>query len=319
MIDAMSVVIGLTITAISTIIGYRARTVSHAILPIRDPIFVSILVLETIVLLLDVMGIMPIGGFVFERDVMIITDNGSLLLLCICALDVGYLLGYAMCRPSDMIQLDLPRGDQYQHSDVVPLVYYYGRNGALYTMPQTIGGIVMSFLGARHPLDMPVHEISRMRSYTVDNGGIRRPMEVAGAVTVSLHEIEDFEIGLCRIGSRKIRDENRNVIAESPMFLFHPTVTAHRIRFAQSATDDYQSYLIKTDLYKDAITETIGSKEDLARLQIQLQAMQYDAAADIVSGIISMTKDAPGAHDEIIRIIDRVRRQTEEVDDHADT
>ena len=43
MIDALSVCLGLIVMAASVLIGFRARTISHAMRPIRDPIFVMII------------------------------------------------------------------------------------------------------------------------------------------------------------------------------------------------------------------------------------------------------------------------------------
>lgn len=309
--DVISIVIGITVMAAAVALGYWSRAATHAMIPFRDPVFILILLFELIVLSIS-------SGFETDGETITITDTGSILLLIVFAADAGFLMGHVMRRPGDVMQLDIPIGDGYQHSEVIPMVYYW-RNGNLYSMPQSIGSIVGSLLGARHPLDMPVHEISRTRSYRVSNGGIRRPVDIIGAVTVSHYDMDNITIGLVRIGSRKIRDGNGNVLAESPVYLLHPKVTSTMVRFAQSATDDYQQYLVKTDLYRDSIHEAIESREELARLQIQLQSVQFDAAADIVSGIISMTRDAPGSHEEIMHAIDEIwresRRRRDEDDD----
>ena len=295
--DVSSMCIGILVMAVAVIIGYRARGVTHAIFPFRDPVFLFLLMLEALVLILDCTGILPIGGFSMDDDVLTVSDNGSLLMLLMLAADAGYLMGYIMCRPGDTLYLDMP-DDSLTITDVGPLVYYR-HDGNLYVMPQTVGGIVASFLGARHPLDMPFYDISRQRLCTYTNG-IRRPVTL-NVVPVSLHETETITIGVFRFGSRKIRDENRNVIAEEPKYLWHPEVTSHRIRFSQTVTDDHLAFWVKEEIYKTSIEEAIEAEERAARLEIQMQSARYDAGADLVSGLVSLSTDANGSQEEILR------------------
>ena len=303
--DVSSMCIGILVMAVAVIIGYRARGVTPAIVPFRDPVFLFLLMLEALVLILDCTGILPIGGFSMDDDVLTVSDNGSLLMLLMLAADAGYLMGYIMCRPGDTLYLDMP-DDSLTITDVGPLVYYR-HDGNLYVMPQTVGGIVASFLGARHPLDMPFYDISRQRLCTYTNG-IRRPVTL-NVVPVSLHETETITIGVFRFGSRKIRDENRNVIAEEPKYLWHPEVTSHRIRFSQTVTDDHLAFWVKEEIYKTSIEEAIEAEERAARLEIQMQSARYDAGADLVSGLVSLSTDANGSQEEILRRIAEERRR----------
>ena len=303
--DVSSVCIGIIVMAVAVIIGYRARGVTHAIFPFRDPVFLFFLMLEALVLILDCAGVLPIGGFSMEGDVLTVSDNGALLMLIMLAADTGYLMGYVMCRPGDTLYLDMP-DDSLTITDVGPLVYYR-HDGNLFVMPQTVGGIVASFLGARHPLDMPFYDISRQRMCTYTNG-IRRPVTM-NVVPVSLHEAETISIGVFRFGSRKIRDENRNVIAEEPKYLWHPEVTSHRIRFSQTVTDDHLAFWVKEEIYKTSIEEAIEAEERAARLEIQMQSARYDAGADLVSGLVSLSTDANGSQEEILRRIAEERRR----------
>lgn len=305
MIDALSVCIGLAVMAGSVLIGYRARTVSHAIFPLRDPIFVMMLVAEIAIMILDACGMVPIGGFAVSEDYLVITDTGSLELLCMAATDAGYVIGYIMCTPGDVLYLDMP-DESLTVTDIGPLVYYR-HDGDLYVMPQTFFGIVASFFGARHPADIPVYEIARARTCTVSNG-IRMPITMT-VVPVSLHETEPVQIGVFRIGSRKIKDENKNIIAESPRYLWHPEVISHKIRFAQGITDDHLSFWVKHEIYKTSIEDAIDAEERAARLEIQMQSAKYDAAADLVSGLVSLSTDAPGSHDDILARIEAERRR----------
>ena len=303
--DASSMCIGIVVMAVAVIAGYRTRGITHAIFPLRDPVFLLLLMLEALVLILDCAGVLPVGGFRIDDGVLTASDNSSLLVLVMLAADAGYLMGYVMCRPGDTLYLDMP-DDSLTMADVGPLIYYH-HDGNLYVMPQTVGGIIASFLGARHPLDMPVYDIARQRmcSYT---DGIRRPVTL-NVVPVSLHETETITIGVFRFGSRKIRDDNRNVIAEEPKYLWHPEVTSHRIRFSQTVTDDHLAFWVKDEIYKTSIEEAIEAEERAARLEIQMQSARYDTGADLVSGLVSLSTDASGSQEEILRRIAEERRR----------
>ncbi len=303
--DAASVCIGVAVMALAVIAGYKVRGITHAIFPLRDPVFLSLLMTEILVPILDCTEVLPIGAFVMEEGVLRISDEGSLLMLIMLAADSGYLMGYIMCRPGDTFYLDMP-DDSLTVTDVGPLVYYR-RNGNLYVMPQTLGGIISSFLGARHPLNMPFYDIARQRVCTYTNG-IRRPVTL-NVVPVSLHETEAITIGVFRFGSRKIRDENRNIIAEQPRYLWHPEVTSHRIRFSQTVTDDHLAFWVKDEIYKTSIEEAIAAEERAARLEIQMQSARYDAGADLVSGLVSLSTDASGSQEEILKRIAEERRR----------
>lgn len=303
--DAASVCLGIAAMAAAVLTGYRSRAVTHALFPLRDPVFLAILALELVILIADASGLLPASGFETDGDTLTVTDTGELVLLLMAAADVGFLMGHVMCRPGDTLYLDVP-DESLTMADVGPLVHYR-RNGNLYVMPQTIGGILGSFLGARHSLDMPVWEVSRQRSCTYSNG-IRRPVTLS-VVPVSLHETESVTIGVFRFGSRKIRDEHRNVIAESPRYLWHPEVTFHRIRFSRSVTEDPLAFWVKDELYRTSIEDAIDAEERAARLEIQMQSAKYDAGADLVSGLVSLSTDADGCQEEILRRIAEERRR----------
>lgn len=303
--DALSVCTGIVVMAVAVIVGYRMRAITHAVFPLRDPVFLTMVMMEALVPILDCTGVLPIGGVDMKGDVLTVTDLGAMLALIMIGADAGYLTGYVMCRPGDTLYLDMP-DDSLTVTDVGPFVYYH-HDGDLYVMPQTLGGIIASFLGARHPLDMPFYDISRQRMCTYSNG-IRRPITL-NVVPVSLHETETIIIGVFKFGSRKIRDENRNVVAEEPRYLWHPEVTSHRIRFSQTVTDDHLAFWVKDEIYKTSIEEAIDAEERAARLEIQMQSARYDAGADLVSGLVSLSTDANGSQEEILRRIAEERKR----------
>lgn len=289
--------------AAAVILGYWARAATHAMFPLRDPVFLVMLLAEAV-------AIVMLSGFELEGETLVITDLGAILLLISAAADAGFLMGHIMRRPGDVMYLDMP-DESLTMADVGPLVWYR-HDDNLYVMPQTIGGIVASYLGARHPLDMPVWEISRQRSCTYSNG-IRRPVTL-NVVPVSVHETESMTIGVFRYGSRKFRDENRNIIAESPRYLWHPEVISHRIRFSRSVTEDPLAFWVKDELYRTSIQDAIDAEERAARLEIQMQSARYDAGADLVSGLVSLSTDADNCQNDILERIREERRRRGEKD-----
>lgn len=301
--ELTSLLLGVILMATAVIVGYKARTVTHAILPLRDPILLTVIVLE-------VVALMAFGGFELEGETLTVTDTASQLCTAMVSFDIGYVMGYILCRPGDVLYLDMP-DETLTYTEIAPMVWYV-HNGNTYVMPQTLGGIVASFLGARHPADIPTYEIARRRSCTFSNG-IRMPMTM-NVVPVSLHEAETITIGVFRIGSRKIRDENRNIIAESPRYLWHPEVTSHRVRFSSSVTDDHLAFWVKDGIYRESIEDAIEAEERAARLEIQMQSAKYDAGADLVAGLVSLSTDAPGSHEEILARIEAERKRRGEVD-----
>ena len=57
--DVSSMCIGIIVMAVAVIIGYRARGVTHAIFPLRDPVFLSLLMLKALALAIDCAGMLP--------------------------------------------------------------------------------------------------------------------------------------------------------------------------------------------------------------------------------------------------------------------
>lgn len=294
--DFTSMAIGFGISFLGMVAGYFGRRISHAILPLRDPGLIAMIVVEVLVAVF-------VPGMSADGPVT-----------AMAMLDTGYITGYIISRPGDNMVVDLP-GSTIADSHVEPIVYYT-HGGSLYMMPQTLKDIVLSRLGARHPLDMPVHEISMTRSQSVTNGLLTiRSMQV---VPVSVHETEDIDVGLIPFGRRKIRDANRNVIDEVPRYLVHTTVTSHRIRFPDSVIADPRTFWLQEDVYREAVVNAVDAEEEAARLRIQIQTAKYDAAADLISGILSMTIDAPEAHESILQSIEEERARLKEGGDPDD-
>ena len=308
--DAMAIGLGIIITAVAAVGGYKSRTVSHAMLPFRDPMFLAILALEIVIVILDIADIINGGLAIVGKDITA-TSTGQFMIICMLALDIGYIMGYIMCKPGDTIFVDMP-DDSLSVSKLEPLVFYYHSSG-LCIMPQTVSGIICSHLGARHHADMPIHEIARRRYVSMTNGILK--LGPISAVPVSMHTVEDESVGLFRIGTRKTKDENKNVIAETPRFLFHVTVQNHVIRFSQSATDDPETFWVKKDVYNEATKDAIAAKQRSARLEVLMTTAAFDAGADLVSGMVNLGTDAQNVQQEII---ERIRKERERRGDHSD-
>ncbi len=287
--DILSVMIGLIISLVSVPVGYAVRTKTHCIIPLRDPIFIGCLVLEGI-------AFMPLANIL----------DPNVIATAFIGFDVGLLIGHIMCRPGDVRYMDLPT--EGPCSQNIGPVVYYAHGDRMYIMPQRFIAIVMSFMGIRHPCDMPVHEISRTRSMIATDGLLKlRQMDV---VPASLHYTEKETVPACRFGSYKTKDEFGN-ITRTPRYLFHFEVTKHIIRFSQTVTDDYHTFWTSYDVYKKAIEECVEAEERAARLEILNLSQKFEAAADLISGLVSLSTDAPGAHDDII---DRIRKAKERFD-----
>jgi len=309
----LTLLLGMAIIVIAFWIGRRERKASHSLRASTDPLVFFVYLLEIVALIPIFAGFTPIFSVDFSAreltEMFKVEDIFWILMIIVIGFDVGLSIGFRSITPDDVIVLDIPMGNHYEKTRIVPLVYYQ-LNGNLYTMPQNLKGIFLSMLGARHPLEMPIHEVARYREYEVSGDGILNYSFVPEAATVATYDVEEVPVGLIRIGTRKIRDENKNVIGEKPRYMFRTIVKIHKVTFANSAIEDYQQFIIKSELHKDAIYENVKAHEAMARMQIQIQAMKYEDAADLLEGLIDKTVDAPGAHEQIVKAIEaeRMRR-----------
>lgn len=58
-IGVSSVCIGILVMAVAVIAGYKMRGITHAIFPVRDPVFLSLLMLKALALAIDCAGMLP--------------------------------------------------------------------------------------------------------------------------------------------------------------------------------------------------------------------------------------------------------------------
>jgi len=298
--DTMSLFLGLGVGLVAAIIGYGMRKVSHAILPIRDPFFIFVMIAEFVAVIMGSIAVSDKTSFEFMS--FFVSDLAMFLVI---AFDMGYLIGYIMCRPNDTIYVDLLESET-MGSNTLPLVHYV-KEGVRYMMPQTFGAICKSFLGVRYPLNANLHAVANFRTVAVTNGIIK--LNVSAAPTC-LHNVEELSIGKCKIGSKKTKDENGNVIAKEPRYLFHFYAESHTILFSQETIDDPQSFWRKAHIYIDAVQSAAEAREQVKRLEIQQPIIKYQGAEEMVTGLISLTNDAPNMiNDLLIKMDEEVQRR----------
>ncbi|AGI47384.1 hypothetical protein TALC_00375 [Thermoplasmatales archaeon BRNA1] len=275
-------IVGCAVMAAAIYAGRGARCAVHAIMPFRDPIFITIILGEMI-------------GLCFLHTKMVIPEE----IAAIAAIfDAGYILGYFTARPKDVVFLDLPSED-LSSTEIGPFVYYV-KNGRMYYMPQTLKAVFFSGFGVRHPLDMPIGSVCRSRSVKASSGFISIGTYVPLTVyPVSIHMIEELEIGIGR--RRPLKDD------PTPRYWFHATVQAHTVRFAQELYDDPEAFYTKSGIYRTAIERADEAVERATRLDIQMQSATFDAAAKVVAGLISLQEDAPGTKEDILEAIEKER------------
>ncbi len=282
---------GCFVMAAAIFVGRKIRVLVHAILPSRDPVMVFTVLSEGVmVLLLTAFGI----------------SVPTALVVALAAWDAGYVLGYMTAPQNDVVYLDMP-DESLTSTEIGPFVYYV-KDGALFHMPQTLKAVLFSMLGARHPLDMALGGASRTRTVVASNGILS--LGRMTVLPVAIHAEEPFEVGVVRIGSRKIKDLQGNVVTFEPRHAFTTTVFAQTIRFSREIYDDPLAFYTKTGIYKTAISKADEAVEKATRMEIQMQTSTFDAGAQVVAGLISLQEDAPGTREDILEAVraERARR-----------
>lgn len=291
-VDLTLFVIGAGMMAVAVFVGRGVRGIVHAILPTHDPVFALTLAAEAAAVLAPSMGL-PLPDLVWPA---------------IVAWDTGYILGYTTARTGDVVYLDVPDGG-LTVSDIGPLVIYH-RDGHQYWMPQTLSGVVRSMLGARCPLDAPLGSARNVRRVTAANGIY--PALTMTVVPVSFYAEEEAEATIVAWGRRWIRDaDGHRVETGEPRHRISCSVTIKTLRFAQEVIDDPEVFWTKSAVYLGAVAKAREASERATRLEVQMQSAVFDAGAEIVAGLISLQKDAPGTRDEVLEAVraERARRE----------
>ncbi|MCI2075197.1 MAG: hypothetical protein LKJ94_05815 [Candidatus Methanomethylophilus sp.] len=290
-------VFGCGVMAAAIFFGRAMRGAVHAILPIRDPFWVFSVIGEAL------------SVAVLEIYSIAVPDAVLVGLLCF---NGGYLLGYCTAKASDVVYLDLPNDDLTETS-IGPFVHYT-HGGASYCMPQTFAAVLLSHMGARHPLDMPLGSVVRVRSVKAASGVFS--LGEMKVFPVAVHETEQLEVGIVRLRARRIRDPASGTETFVPRYLFRVSVTSHVIRFAQELTDDPEAFWTKSGVYRAAVVRASEAVERATRLDIQMQSSAFDSGARVVAGLISLQEDAPGTRDDILRAVaeERTRRAAAEAE-----
>jgi len=283
-LGALAMGAGLALAAAA--LGYHMRGRGHAIMPFRDPVLIAILASQIAVVVI---------AAIFPTDPFLIRITGDVPVFLALGFDGGYILGYLMCRPNDTIYVDLPTEDV--GSNIIPLVHYI-HDGQMYMMPQNLKMVLAGLIGVRCPLDARLYDVSQVREIYATNGLIAVRVQAAAAC---LHEHEPIIVDKCRIGTRKIRAGGWRspVTATEPRYLFHFRAERHRIRFSYSTISDPLTFWREKEIYLETIAVAAEAREYATRLEVQLPAASYDAASDLIAGMIRLTTDAPTFEDDL--------------------
>lgn len=307
MMDVLGFAIGAAVMAAAVFAGRGARRAVHAILPHCDPFFMATLAAE-----------MAAGIYCFASGLSI----PDIAVTALAFWDAGYLLGYMTAHAGDVIYVDVPDGG-LTASDIGPLVVYW-HGGEQWWMPQTLGSVIRSFLGARDPLDAPLGIVRNVRRVTATNGFY--PAIKMNVIPVSMYSEEVRGTQIASWGHRKMKDVNGNKVdTGEPKHRIVLRVRAKTLRFAQEVVDDPEAFWTKSGIYLEAVNRAQEASGRATRLEVQMQSAVFDAGAQVVAGLISLQEDAPGTKDEVLAAVraERARRENpaaaaEEVDDAED-
>lgn len=297
--DAMTALaLGIAVGMTSIVVGYACRPITRAILPLRDPIFWAIVAVEVIIVIIASLT----GTELPHADV---------IALCVISADCGYLIGYAIRRPGDMLYVDL--GTSAAGSDVRPIVFYRTSSGS-YHVPQTFPDIVKNLLGWRCELDDDLYMATQHRSISVTNGLIW--LSNISCVPIKYLKTETVEIPWLRIWDKKDVNKITGEVTRIPRWLFRIHTERWTLRVADTTMADPIQFWEQLDIYKDAIASATEAEETAKRLELQMAAARYDAAAEMLAGLFDLTMDAPDAEDDLRRrIAEEYKRRDKEVTD----
>lgn len=284
---------GFAMGIMASIIGYFARSVTRQGLVFRCPIWIGTVVAEVLLVILGVFY--PVLLSVPVQTAMI-------------CLIMGYPVGYTMANPGDNVAIDLI--DEYNNSDAA-LIFFYHHNGSKYLMPQTTMGCIKSLLGARYPLVMDLQFARRTRSHATAN---RYWSVKVDAYVAHSHIISEDSTGILRYWTtRRILDDG--AIAELPRYLFRPKIEIHEVYFAESAVEDPNSFLVKTDTYHEALAMAAREKGKSTRVSVEANNAAYTSAAKILQEMFALDVDGPQVSEDLRTRLEAIKiRKGGEID-----
>lgn len=279
--------LGAGIGVAACMVGYMCRSVTRQGLVFRCPIWVGIILAEILLVTLGA-AYYPVLGDTPLQAVMI-------------CLILAYPVGYSMANAGDCVPIDLIDGGN--NSDA-SLVFHYWREGVHYIMPQTFFGCLTTLLGARWPLEMDLSSARRTRTHTTTNRFFSVTLE---AFVAKGHVVTPGVQGIFRIWTSRKVLENGTII-EIPRYLYRAKIESHEVYFAESALEDPNTFLLRTDTYHDAIVMAAQEKGKSLRVEIEANNAAYGAAAKVLEEMMSLDIDAPQTYDDLYNWLEEMKR-----------
>ncbi len=309
MIDLPSLVLGLLTAGLATGWGYAGRRRWHQRNPLHDPWF--LLTLAGLIGFAALLGYESASG-----RTLLSADAADRLLMMTLALTVFYVMGFAMAHPDDTVWVSAAADGRVS---VLPLVHYIrdttvtDADGvrrvvpAEYLMPQSLGGALRSWAGARDELDFPRDKVRVTATREQTNGFIH--LHTDGVISVCRYDRAGLRYGKVKLWSRKVKDADGTVVSREPVYLCHIRAVRHILDPSQTSEQDYDTYLTETEVWRRAVLAANAEHERATRLAVQYEADRFEAAGDLVDGLIDLTEDAPGAADDLRQRLEAERRQ----------
>ena len=285
---------GFGLAVLGSIVGYFCRSITRQGLVFRCPIWVGMIVTE--------IALVTLGILLYP---MLLSVPVQAAVICLI---LGYPVGYSMADPGDNVSVDLI--DEYNNSEAGMIFYYY-HNGGRYMMPQTFMGCLLSLMGARWPLTMDLQFARRTRSHSTSN---RFWSVSVNAYVAQSHLMSEGTAPLFRYWTkRKILDDG--TIVEIPKYLFYPRIEDHEIYFAESAVEDPNTFMVKTDTYHEALAMAVKEKGRSTRVTVEANNAAYGTAAKVLQEMFSLNVDGPEYVDNIRERMKAIRNRRGGEDD----
>lgn len=282
--------LGAGIGVAACMVGYMCRSVTRQGLVFRCPIWAGIILAEILLVTLGA-AYYPVLGDTPLQAVMI-------------CLILAYPVGYSMANAGDCVPIDLIDGGN--NSDA-SLVFHYWREGVHYMMPQTFFGCLTTLLGARWPLEMDLSSARRTRTHTTTNRFFSVTLE---AFVAKGHVVTPGLQGIFRIWTSRKALEDGTVI-EIPRYLYRAKIESHEVYFAESALEDPNTFLLRTDTYHDAIVMAAQEKGKSLRVEVEANNAAYGAGARILKEMFVLDVDGEEIAQELRKKLEEIRKRDE--------
>ena len=288
---ATYIMAGVILAGAAIFTGYKARYATHQIKVRKDITFFLLIVVEFFALM--------IGSSVLDGGMT------GMMILFMGVFDFFYVEGHHIAVPNDTVDLDLFEWG-LQKKTVGPVAHFYNKYGEHCIMLPTLKCSAKALLGVTDLLEMDMSKIRRSRQTDVWTG--RRYKHYDAITSIRLPPTELSPVGKIKIGSRKIVLDDDS-IRTIPRYLFTFGRNQHTIIFSDSALSDPNEFELRTALYEDAILDAQIARQEVTRLNIQMTAAKYDAASDIIKGLLDLNIDVGNAREILI---DRISTEIKE-------